>query len=194
MALLHRATLTPTKLQLLEAWGPEQPWFVGDAPLTLVANFRFDDPLGEVGVETLLVRAGDGPVMQVPVTYRDAPLAGAEAALIGTTHHSVLGPRWVYDGLGDPVYLQTLAATVLSGGTEVEMWIDEGEGLVLRPPTATVVGSGTPGAPVPDPSALRFDVIRVPGSHGERIAGETLLGSWPGVDSVLLAVVGRQRP
>ena len=44
----------------------------------------------------------------MPVTYRDAPLPGADAWLIGTMDHSVLGKRWVYDGVGDPVYLLTV--------------------------------------------------------------------------------------
>jgi len=34
----------------------------------------------------------------VPLTYRGAPLDGAEDALVGTTEHGVLGRRWVYDG------------------------------------------------------------------------------------------------
>src|ERR1700710_2202585 len=100
MALLHRATLQPSKLELLQDWAPTQPWFDGDrsAELVTVAAYRFDDPEGEVGIETLLVRAGDGPVLQVPLTYRAAPLDGGDAWLIGTMQHSVLGQRWTYDG------------------------------------------------------------------------------------------------
>jgi enamine deaminase RidA (YjgF/YER057c/UK114 family) len=213
MALLHVATLTPTKLALVEAWVPSQPWFVGDGPLALVANFRFDDPLGEVGVETLLVRAGDGPVMQVPLTYRAEPLPGAEGSLIGTTEHSVLGTRWVYDGPGDPVYQQTLATTVLSGGTQVELWIDEGAGLVLRTPTATVVGGGTDAGfvqalpeslevhsdaefTVVAADGVRATVIRRPGRAVP--AGVALTGIWAGVESVVVATVeansGQIRP
>src|SRR5215218_7739419 len=99
MALLHRAEITPTKLELLDAWLPTRAWYRGpaDPGLAKVGAFRFDDPAGEVGIETLLVQAGDGPVLQVPLTYRAAPLAGAEPWLIGTTEHSVLGRRWVYD-------------------------------------------------------------------------------------------------
>jgi hypothetical protein len=204
MALLHVATLTPTKLALVEAWAPSQPWFVGDGPLALVANFRFDDPLGEVGVETLLVRAGDGPVMQVPLTYRAEPLPGAEGSLIGTTEHSVLGTRWVYDGPGDPVYLQTLATTVLSGGTQVEMWIDEGAGLVLRTPTATVAGGGADAGfeqPLPNSVEVHGDaeltVVEADGVRAHVIrrsgntvpGGVTLTGSWAGVEPTVLATV-----
>ena len=37
------------------------------------------------------------------MTYRGAPLAGAEEALIGTSEHGVLGTRWIYDAAHDPV-------------------------------------------------------------------------------------------
>jgi hypothetical protein len=186
MALLHVATLTPTKLDLLEGWARDQVWFTGQGPLRQVGNFRFDDPLGGVGVETLLVRAGDGPVMQVPLTYRAEALEGA--SLVGTTDHSVLGRRWVYDGPSDPVYRETLAATVLGGGTQVEMWIDEGKGLVQRTPNTTVVGSGTPGTVVPAVDALEINVIRVPAATVEP-KGETLIGRWDGAEGMLLATI-----
>ena len=38
----------------------------------------------------------------VPLTYRGAPLAGGEADLVGTTEHSALGTRWVYDAWRRP--------------------------------------------------------------------------------------------
>jgi NAD(P)-dependent dehydrogenase (short-subunit alcohol dehydrogenase family) len=116
MAILHTATVTPTKLELLETWLPRQTWFSGPATdLIRVAGYRFDDPDGEVGLETLLVRSGDdGAVYQVPLSYRGAPLSNADSYLVGTMEHSVLGPRWVYDAEGDPVYRAVLAS-VISG-------------------------------------------------------------------------------
>jgi hypothetical protein len=145
MALLHRAELTPSKTELLDDWAPGRPWFVGEpgVPLTTVAAYRFDDPEGEVGVETLLVRAGDGPTMQVPLTYRGAPLEGAASALVGTMDHSVLGKRWVYDAAGDPVYLLTTAAAALAGGHQAALFIDVDGERVERDPTALVSGSGS---------------------------------------------------
>ena len=71
MALLHRATLRPTKLELLTAWLPDRPWYRGAGDPVRVTGFRFDDPDGEVGIETLLVRAGNGPLLQVPVEDAD---------------------------------------------------------------------------------------------------------------------------
>lgn len=56
-----------------------------------VGTYRFDDPDGEVGIETHVLRTADGQVIQVPVTYRDAPLEGAASLLITTTQHSILG-------------------------------------------------------------------------------------------------------
>lgn len=144
MALLHQAELRPSKIELLEGWASSQPWYAGEvgARLTNVASFRFDDPEGEVGIETLLVRAGDGPTMQVPLTYRSAPLAGGQASLIGTLEHSVLGTRWVYDGVGDPAYLLTAASTVVTGGHQADLLIEVDGEMVQRDPTAVVAGSG----------------------------------------------------
>ena len=117
MALIHQATLTPGKLDLLRAWLPTRPWFPAGAEVTALGAYRFDDPAGEVGVETFLLQAG-AVVLQVPLTYRSGPLPGAEHALVGTTEHSVLGRRWVHDGTADPVWLAALVAAVLTGGTE----------------------------------------------------------------------------
>src|ERR1700754_199567 len=102
MATIHQATLTPTKLDLLSAWLPGRHWypdFTVDG-LQRVAACRFDDPAGEVGVEMFVVRGTDGPLVHVPMTYRGAPLDDGELTLIGTTEHSVLGTRWVYDAVG----------------------------------------------------------------------------------------------
>jgi maltokinase-like protein len=141
MAVLHRATLSPTKLELLATWLPRCPWYQ-ESELARVASYRFDDPAGEVGVETMIVRGTDRPVIQVPLTYRAAPLSGAEAYLIGTTDHSVLGPRWVYDGCGDPVYVQALATAILTGGTQADEFVDHDGELVRREATTWVNGSG----------------------------------------------------
>lgn len=209
MALLHHAELTPSKIELVQGWAPSQPWFEGDASVepTNVAAFRFDDPDGQVGVETLLVRAGDGPVMQVPLTYRDAPLAGADEWLIGTMKHSVLGKRWVYDAVGDPVYLLTVASTIVTGGHEAEMFFEVDGERVPRDPTAVVVGSGMAGVPAPslpsvgdvsvrlegvvtvvETASLTIAVARVPDArpqHPDSVTGTagtagTLTGTWPG--------------
>nr|WP_238341659.1 1,4-alpha-glucan branching protein [Actinopolymorpha rutila] len=136
-------------MELLGEWLPKQPWYTGapgEKPAS-VGAYRFDDPRGEVGIETLLVRTSAGQVVQAPLTYRGAPLAGGEPYLVGTMEHSALGRRWVYDGCGDPVYLSALAAVVLGHAVQAEELV-EGEGAdgpQRRTPTVSVVGTGTRG-------------------------------------------------
>lgn len=118
MALFHRATLSPTKQELIAAWAPTQPWGPpADVASEVIGAFRFDDPEGRVGMEIHLVDAG-GTVFQVPLTYRDEPLDGAQDGLIGEMQHSVLGTRWVYDGLRDPRLVIMLAAVAMTGQGE----------------------------------------------------------------------------
>ncbi|PPJ30824.1 1,4-alpha-glucan branching protein [Nocardia nova] len=114
MAVVHHTTLEPGKLELLTAWVPTREWFTGTTPhLHKAGGFRLDDPDGEVGIEHMLVAdTADSwrPVYHVPMTYRGAPLPGAEEALIGTSEHGVLGTRWIYDAAHDPVALAQMAA------------------------------------------------------------------------------------
>lgn len=152
MAHLHKTTLVPSKLELLAEWAPKQSWFAGEATGEFVnlASFRLDDPDGEVGVETLFVRAGDGPVLQFPLTYRDDAVEGAEHFLIGTLQHGVLGKRWVYDAVGDPVYLATLAAMALAGAPQAELYYEVDGVRTYKEPNALASGSGAPGTAVPN--------------------------------------------
>lgn len=115
MAEIHEdASITPTKVELIEAWMGQQRWYAakGTSPsVRRLASWRLGDPAGEVGVEVLIVAdvSGSSPVAyQVPLTYRSAPIEGSEGALVGIMEHSVLGTRWVYDGPHDPVYAAQL--------------------------------------------------------------------------------------
>lgn len=142
VALFHRATITPTKAELIADWVPSQPWGAGagDA-IEVVGSFRFDDPDGRVGMETHLVTAG-AAVLQVPLTYRDEPLDGADDALITEMQHSVLGTRWVYDGLHDPRYVVMLAAVTLTGqGEAIGMAVYE-DRWFIAPSNVRVSGGG----------------------------------------------------
>ncbi|WP_329100628.1 hypothetical protein OG792_18795 [Micromonospora sp. NBC_01699] len=199
MALLHRASLHPTKLELLAPWLPGRRWYRGSpgAEIVRVAACRFDDPAGEVGIETLLVSAGDSPAHQVPLTYRGAPLDGGERWLVGTTEHSVLGRRWVYDACGDPVYVAALASTIHTGAGQAEEFVQVDGRLDRRDPDMVVVGSGTRDADVPAAGGhrpvvtdeddatvitagrVRLTVIRRPGGD-ERPDRPTLTGTWSG--------------
>jgi hypothetical protein len=144
MALIYDVTLRPSKLELLAAWLPLQPWAGGaDGPLERVGSFRFDDPAGEVGVETLLVTTG-GTLLQVPLTYRGAPLDDLGDHLVGTLDHPALGPRWVYDAVADPVYLTAITAAVLDGMPQAEQFQEIDGLLVALGSTATL--EAVPGA------------------------------------------------
>lgn len=121
MAVIHRTTMSPGKLELLASWLPTRPWYVptGSAPdLSKAGGFRLDDPEGEVGIEFMVVTdgSGDRPVTyHVPLTYRGAPFGesdgdGRGSVLVGTSEHGVLGRRWIYDGAGDPVLVAQVLA------------------------------------------------------------------------------------
>lgn len=116
MSVIHRTTLTPGKLELLTAWLPSRPWYRGGAggpELAKAGGFRLDDPEGEVGIEFMAVTDTGGPhpvTYLVPLTYRGAPLDGAEHALLTTAEHGVLGRRWIYDGCQDPLLVAELTA------------------------------------------------------------------------------------
>ena len=99
-------------------WAPTRGWgpSATDA-VDVIGSYRFDDPEGRVGMEVHLATAGD-VLFQVPLTYRDKLLAGAEDALIAEMEHSVLGTRWVYDGLRDPQLVTMLAAVTMTGQGE----------------------------------------------------------------------------
>ncbi|WGL50701.1 hypothetical protein P5P86_12080 [Nocardioides sp. BP30] len=130
MAVIHRATIAPTKAEVLERR-------LG-SPVTVLGAYRFDDPEGQVGVEGFLLDAG-GTVLHAVLTYRNAPLAGADAHLICTMEHSVLGTRWVYDGLGDPVALGCYDRALRGDQAQAteEVW-DGAERIQTREPTVRV--------------------------------------------------------
>lgn len=203
MAVIHQAQLSPTKLEALGAWLPRQPWsgVAAGEELVEVARFRFDDPAGEVGVETVLVRVGDGPVLVAPMTYRGAPLEGAGEFLVTTMDHSVLGPRWVYDAVGDPVFADVVLRAVRTGGTEADQQVAVEGGYEAVPKLATARGSGA-AADSPAVTAVRATtagaVTTIATGAGDlalaRVvgtplpAGETLQATWAGEPPVVLAV------
>ena len=142
MSLFHIAKLTPTKSELIAQWAPTQPWgFAAGAPIEVIGSYRFDDPDGRVGMETHLVEAG-GALLQIPLTYRDEPLDGADDAFIVEMDHSVLGTRWVYDGLRDPRFVVMLAAVTMTGQGEA-LGMAEFEGRwYVAPSNVRIEGGG----------------------------------------------------
>ena len=148
VAILHRASITPSKAELIATWAPTRAWGPpADDPITMVGAFRFDDPDGRVGMETHLVSAG-GVLFQIPLTYRDEPLEGADDAFIVPMEHSVLGTRWVYDGLGDPLFVVMLAAVTMTGqGEALGMARFDGRWFIA-PSGVRLVGGGWSGGRV----------------------------------------------
>lgn len=198
MALLHRATLSPSKPEVLAAWLPTRPWNPDpEAAVEPVAAYRFDDPEGQVGVEVHLVLVGD-VVAQVPFTYRGAPLDGADEHLVTTMEHSALGRRWVYDGLGDPLFVRLVAAAALTGTGQAVALVESDRWAVV-PSLVRLGGGGWNGGPVPidgfvvaaddDPAAawcvLRNDRIELRVAHVPMAGRATigLTGTWPGQES-----------
>ncbi len=207
MALLHQTVLDPTKLELLSQWLPSQRWFRGDPhALRQLGAFRFDDPDGEVGIETILVTAGDDVVYQVPLTYRGTAPANPSGVVIGTLQHGVLGERWVSDGAYDPAYIRALVEAVLFGHGEAARLLDTGDEVALLENDTRVRGSGidldgldgkAPHGRVAGSTSRvetgigTIEVVRRPGL--DTVAPERagiLVGTWPGQDDpVLLATV-----
>ncbi|MFD7655845.1 hypothetical protein ACFV4N_17870 [Actinosynnema sp. NPDC059797] len=173
MAKIHAgATLTPGFREFLPPWVARQPWYrgAGVPALAPIGFFRFEDPAGEVGLETHLL--ADGPdLYHVPMTYRGAPLAGAAPdALVSTTEHSVLGTRWIYDAEADPVWRDRVLDLVRTGG-------------VADPAGRRGVGpAGARGerlGPVPDGARVEPVRLPVPGAPdpGPDVIG-LLVGTW----------------
>lgn len=209
MAIIYRAELTPGKQDVITTWLASQSWSqvsAGDA-IELVGAFRFDDPAEQVGIETHIVRRADGRILQVPLTYRGAPLEGADRHLVAEMEHSVLGHRWVYDATGDPVYAAALASTILRGQAGADQFLDVDGTLAPLPSTVVVHGFGDPDAAEPvvttaqpttedTPDGGAVVIIGTDGptlavyltprpAHGDK--GQ-LTGRWDGLgDSMLLA-------
>ncbi|MFD6911419.1 1,4-alpha-glucan branching protein [Streptomyces virginiae] len=206
MAVIHRTTMSPGKLELLAGWLPLRPWYRGGSggpQLSKAGGFRLDDPEGEVGIEFMVVTdaVGDDPVTYlVPLTYRGAPLKGAEDGLIGTSEHGVLGRRWIYDGAHDAVLVEQLLALLAGRTTAQDQNVDdtpdptvevpaEGAGVpagLTGPGTVTdtaeaslvTVGPMMEGGPV---STLTVCRVLRPAPAGDS-AGRRVLAGWSAPD------------
>ena len=103
------AVLNPTKAEILhQQFGP----------VTNIGAFRFVDPNGKVGIETLLVRETDGALLQFPVTYREQRISDTHE--VGTTEHSDLGTRHITKIVADPVAVTEIIRVILEGDTNVQ--------------------------------------------------------------------------
>jgi hypothetical protein len=154
-------------------------------------------------MEVHLVDAG-GVLLHVPLTYRDEPLVDAPQALITEMQHSVLGTRWVYDGLQDPRRVMMLAAVTMTGQGEALGMAVYDDRWYVAPTNVRIQGGGWGLERVPvdgfdlesddaTTSILRNDgfeliVFRRPTSGPRPLIG--LTASWDGhPDSVVLAAI-----
>ncbi|MEU2439613.1 1,4-alpha-glucan branching protein [Streptomyces rubradiris] len=203
MAVIHHTTLKPTKLELLAGWLPGRPWYRGGpAPvLERSGGFRLDDPEGEVGIEFIVATdtASRGRTEYLaPLTYRGAPLEGAEHALVGTMEHGVLGTRWVYDGCHDPVLVTEVLALIEGRAQAMAQSVsDTPDREVTRSCTGAPLSldgftpepaddaDGTR-LPAPDGTVLRFHRVLEPVTGQRPPAPQDALGhvtaGWPGPD------------
>lgn len=191
MSDIFNAILNPGKLEVISAWLSKQAWAaeadVAPDSLQKVTSYRFDDPEGKAGAEVHIVAAGDR-VFQVPLTYRGAELAGAEKHLISTMEHSVLGKRWVYAGMGDPLFRQRLDHTIATAGTSAKQYRVDDEGNRIDEITDVAHAWGTgPLAGAEDVQVLYELNLDSPAEGSD--AG-LLLGRWDGQEApVVLAVM-----
>lgn len=184
MAHIHHTTLTPSKVELLADWLPTRPWYRGtpSAPeLVKSGGFRLDDPEGAVGIEFMVVTDVSAETPQayfVPLTYRGAPLEGADHALIGTMQHGVLGERWTYDGCHDPVLVGELLSLIQGRARAMAQSIsDATDDEVVR----SFTGAPFPlDAFTPEPADDRAGT-RIPTPHGTVLHVRHVLDPVPGL-------------
>lgn len=176
MAIIHRASVSPTKAELLER-------ILGES-VTVLGTYRFDDPVGEVGVEAFIARCG-AKTSQIVLTYRGGPLAGSEGDLISTMEHSALGRRWIYNGTGDPVAVECFRRALQSEQDQAveEIW-DHGQRVGTREPTVrlSVVPGETPEADAAPAIATDLDL---PPEHR---LGPRLRAEWNGGDAIVASI------
>jgi hypothetical protein len=198
MAIIHStATMSPTKLELLASWLPAQPWYLdrGREPeLARAGGFRLDDPRGEVGIEFMVVTDGSGERVAsylVPMTYRASALASANGALIGTAEHGVLGHRWIYDGVRDPVLVAQLVA-LIQGDAEpqAQSVSDTPDPTVISEPVTsdslTSIGSAVT-ASEPSGTVLRVETAGAGGVRGGQLVVRVSRVLQPGDSAVSAA-------
>lgn len=188
MAIIYRAELRPSKSEILASFLAARSWGRTGEP-ELLGAFRFDDPAGEVGVECHLVRVDD-TIFHLPLTYRPAPLPEAPEHLLTTMEHSVLGERFVYDGLHDEVALDCFRRALCGEQEQAGLEIHEADGTPsgTRAPTVTLRLEVDAGERLPTGQELLdgepFTIARTVGDLDGTVR---LVAAWAGGEGVVAA-------
>src|SRR5215218_5132309 len=138
---MNQPILTPALTALLQEWLPRQRWFPVKTPGFEVAqagSLGLTDPSGHAALAVFLLKVttkgADGgrrtEVVQVPLSFRPAPAAGMERALIGEAAGTDPSRPWVYDAVHDPDF--------------VGAWLELMRG-GERAPSGTAAGFRSPG-------------------------------------------------
>lgn len=186
MAIIHQAQLTPSKPEVLRQLLASRPWGE-EGELEVLGAYRFDDPAGEVGVECHLVRVGE-QVYHLPLTYRDAPLEGA--APITIMDHSVLGTRYVHDGLEDEVALACFARALAGEQEQAVLEVHDADGTVTTGPQTVALRRETDaGEELPSLDSLwdgerTFTIARTVDGLDDAVR---LVAVWDGGEGVVAA-------
>ncbi|TLM82003.1 1,4-alpha-glucan branching enzyme [Pseudarthrobacter sp. NamE5] len=113
---MNQPILTPALTDLLRQWLPQQRWFPVKTPefdMSQVGSLGLEDPSGHAGLAVFVLsvttQTSDGgqrtAVVQVPLSFRQAPAAGMERALVGQAAGMDPSRPWVYDAVHDPDFV-----------------------------------------------------------------------------------------
>lgn len=188
MAIIYRAELSPTKTEILRTFLDQRSW--GEAgEVHVLGAYRFDDPEGAVGIECHLAHVGE-TIFHLPLTYRAAPLEGAEESLIGTLQHSVLGERFVYDGLGDDTALDCFLRALCGeqAQAELEIYAVDGRRLDTDPQSVRLSLVVDEGAELPTSAdVLEGESFTVARTVGDLDGTVRLVAAWDDGEGVVAA-------
>jgi predicted trehalose synthase len=127
--------------EALADWIQRQRWFAGKGAtprLRMLDILEWPSHHGVQAVTHFVLdeSVGRGALYQVPVTYRDEQLEGAERAYIGRLTDPAGVPRHAYDAPHDPEFARRLLRLIVEQGRVEGSSAAEGPGTAERPRTA----------------------------------------------------------
>lgn len=187
MAIIYNAELHPTKVELLTKWLDQMYWG-GSGDVEVLGSYRFDDAEGEVGLEGFIIRREDA-ALHVPLTYRGAPLDAADQYLVGEIEHSVLGRRWVYDAMADPVAVHILNRALAGEIPQAELYFydEAGQYLGSEPNSVSIIVQGV----IPEGwgNVAAHHVLNLDHDGAETTPGRQLVATWGDGSAVIFSLI-----